>query len=179
MTYLNREPAQRPHGQDPDASAGRQAPAGRSRRRVIIGSLAGVTLLLVLGIGGLLLVPRLLGGDKTPTGAMDAAQRSSELLADGDFGGYYDMTDNEYKAKVSRADFIRVSRCNSASVRRANHKIVPVDADVNGDSATVRVTVADDGRGTIELIWQDDQWRLRVGNTLSAGAQHLYKTLCK
>jgi hypothetical protein len=173
------EPAQQPYGQDSDAPSFQPAPPGRSRTGLVIGSVAGVALLLVLGIGGVLVLPKLLGGDKTPTGAMAAAQHGNELLASGDYGGYYDMTDNEYKAKVSRADFIRVSTCASASVNAAKNKIVPVDAYINGDTATVKVTVGDGGHGTIELVWQDNHWRFKAGGSLSAAAQDAYKTMCK
>ncbi len=155
------------------------APPGRSRTGLVIGLVAGFALLLVLGIGGVLVLPKLLGDDKTPAGAKAAAQRGNELLASGDYGGYYDMTDNEYKAKVSRADFIRVSKCASASTDAAKNKIVAVDAHVNGDTATVKVTVGDGSHGTIELVWQDNHWRFRVGGSLSAEAQDAYKTMCK
>ena len=172
------QPAQQPYGQDPGAAGFSPAPPGRSRTGLVTGLVAGVALLLVAGIGGVLVLPKLLGDDKTPAGAKAAAQRGQDLLAGGDYGGYYDMTDNEYKAKVSRADFIRVSTCASASANSATNKTVAVDAHINGDTATVEVTVGDGGHGTIELVWQDNHWRFKVGGSLSAQAQDAYKTMC-
>ncbi len=173
-------PAQQPDDQDPGTFGFPPAPPGRSRTGLGIGLVAGVALLLLLlGIGGVLVLPRLLGDDKTPAGAKAAAQRGQELLARGDYGGYYDMTDNEYKARVSRTDFIRVSTCASASANSAKNTIVAVDAHVNGDTATVEVTVGNGGHGTIELVWQDNHWRFKVGSSLSAQARDAYKTMCE
>jgi hypothetical protein len=154
------------------------APPRRRRTGLLIGLVAGVALLVVLGVGAVLLLPGLLGDDKTPAGAKAAAQRGHDLLASGDYGGYWDMADNEYKAEVSRADFIRVSTCVSASVNEAQNKIVVVDAEVTGDTATVKVDVNGMGHGTIKLVWQDHHWRLKVDG-LSAAAQALYKTTCR
>jgi hypothetical protein len=174
------QPAQQPYGQDPGAAGGfPPAAPGRTRTGLVVGLVAGAALLVVLGIGGVLVLPKLLGDDKSPAGAKAAAQHGHDLLASGDYGGYYDMTDNEYKAKVSRADFIRVSTCASVSANEAKNKIVAVDAHVNGDTATVAVTVGDGGHGTIELVWQDNHWRFKVGGSLSAQARDAYKTTCR
>ena len=64
-------------------------------------------------------------------------------------------------------------------VLTSKNKIVVVDAHVNEDTATVEVTVGDGGHGTIELVWQDNHWRFKVGGSLSPEAQDAYKTMCK
>jgi hypothetical protein len=69
------------------------------------------------------------------------------------------------------------SKCVSATVDSAENRIV--DAYVNGDTATVKVTVGNGGHGAIERVWQDNHWRFKVGGSLSAKAQDAYKTTCR
>ena len=106
--------------------ASRRHHRAAARTGLVVGLVAGVALLLVLGIGVVLALPKLLGDDETPAGAKAAAQRGQELLASGGYGGYYDVTGNEYKAEVGRADFIGVCTCASASANPAKNTSSPL-----------------------------------------------------
>src|SRR5205807_1296381 len=101
-------PSYPPYGSDPGAGAYPSAPPKKSRTGLIIGLVAGgFVLLLCLGIGAFVVLPKLAGGDdKTPAGARAAAQHGLDLARSGDYGGFYEMYDAAFRASISRSDFV-------------------------------------------------------------------------
>src|SRR3954467_5793939 len=82
------------YGQYPGAGAYPPAPPPKkSRTGLIIGLVGGgLVLLLCLGVGAFLVLPKLAGGDdRTPAGARAAAQHGFDLAKSGDYGAFYDM----------------------------------------------------------------------------------------
>ncbi len=176
------QPPQQPYGQYPGGPPFAPPPPRKSRTGLIIGLVIGVVLLLGIGVGGVLLLPKLTGDDKSPAGAKAAAQHAIDLATNGDYGGFYDMFDNDFKSKVSRADFIRLAGCLKLSDDVKKQKPVLGDAHVNGDTATIDETTAN-GHDTIELVWQDNHWRFKSGTSgadiSAADVQTALSTACK
>jgi hypothetical protein len=176
------------YGQYPGTPDVPPAPPRKRRTGLIIGLVTGVAVLL-LGVGGFLVVPKLLGDDKSPAGATAAARRGLELMASHDYGGYYDMLDNGFKAKVSRADFIRIAECMSLGAMAPDpDKTLIGDATVEGDTAKVKTRNRAAGSGEsfddvaydiVTLVWQDNHWRYKVGESLAANMQQSQPIGCR
>jgi hypothetical protein len=154
---------QQPYGQYPGAPGYPPAPPRKSRTGLIVGLIIGVVVLVCLGVGGFLLLPKLMGGDKSPAGAKAAAQQGVDAVKNGDYGAFYDMFDNDLKSKVSRADFVKLAGCLKLSDEVKQENVVIGDAHVNGDTATVDETTSK-GHDTIDLIWQDNHWHFKSGS---------------
>jgi hypothetical protein len=182
LPYGQPQQPQQPYGQYPGGPAYPSPPPRKSRTGLIVGLVIGVVLLLGLGIGGVLVLPKLIGDDKSPAGAKVAAQHAIDMASNGDYGGFYDMFDNDFKSKVSRADFIKLAGCLKLSDDVKRQKPVLGDAHVNGDTATVDETTVD-RHDTIELVWQDNHWRFKSGTNgtdiSAADVQTALSTACK
>jgi hypothetical protein len=182
------QPSGPPYGQPPQQQYGQYpgyppaAPPRKSRTGLIIGLVIGVVALLCLGIGGFLIVPKLMGGDKSPAGAKAAVQQAFDAIRNGDYGAFYDMFDNDLKSKVSRADFVKLAGCLKLSDEIKKQNVTIGDAHVNGDTATVEETTSQ-GHDTIDLIWQDNHWRLKSGTSATdfnaADIQTALSVACK
>src|SRR6266545_1286602 len=147
------------YGQYPAPGYPPQAPR-KSRTGLIIGLVAGgVALLLCLGVGAFLVIPRLSGDDKTAAGAKAAAQRGVDLVRKGDYGGFYDMFERSFRASISRADFIKLGTCTKMSEKVEKSHVVIGVATVTGTTAKVKTKSDDGDDDDIDLVWEDGHWR--------------------
>jgi hypothetical protein len=157
------------------------APPRKSRTGLIIGLVAGgVVLLLCLGLGAVLLIPKLSTGQKTPAGAKAAAQHALDLAASGDYGGFYDLLESSSKAQISRSDFITLGTCIKMSDGITKSHVVLGTATVTGNTARVAASSTDGTTTHVDLVWESGGWRLHSegGSLNSADLSDALRTLC-
>jgi hypothetical protein len=156
-------------------------PPRKSRTGLIIGLVVGgVALLLCLGIGAAVVIPAISTGSKTPAGAKAAAQHSIDLLAQGDYGGFYDSLDAAGRASISRSDFITLAGCAKMSDLAKKTHMVLGTATVTGDTARVEAT-SDTGATYVDLVWESGHWHLHSEDTsfgTSGDVSDALRTLC-
>jgi hypothetical protein len=156
-------------------------PPKKSRTGLIIGLVAGgVVLLLCLGVGAFLVLPKLAGGDeKTAAGAQAAAQHGLDLVRSGDYGGFYDMYDSATRASITRSEFVTLANCAKMSDLVSKNHVVIGTATVTGNSARVSTT-SSTGSGHLDLVYQSNHWRFTSsgGTASSSDIATAMRTLC-